>query len=291
MLVRAKQCAACPWRTDVVPARDIPGGYCETKHAALRSTLVDPADPVRSLTSPAMACHETTAGREMACTGWVANQLEAGHLGLRVLDARGALPPIKLVGPQRATLDETLEANSMERGPGKSAPFVAHSDTSRAAAASMKPHLGRVARRVYDEIARRGADGATDDEIEEALDLTHQTASARRRELVQLDSVVDSGRRRATRRGRSAVVWIAAEDDARKKTGRARDAAIELRAAKLAHAAAKEACVDALRAYCEKGPDDGDELGAMIEAYGVEDNARERVKAAQLAVDAAGRRR
>jgi len=31
-----RQCKACPWRKDVVPERDIPGGYCEVKHANLK---------------------------------------------------------------------------------------------------------------------------------------------------------------------------------------------------------------------------------------------------------------
>lgn len=42
--------------------------------------------------------------------------------------------------------------------------------------------------------------------------MRHQTASARIRELVQKGRVVDSTRRRPTRSGRLAIVWIEAED-------------------------------------------------------------------------------
>lgn len=52
--------------------------------------------------------------------------------------------------------------------------------------------------------------GATCDEVEAALSLSHQTASARIRELFQEGSIRDSGLRRNTRTGRKATVWEAA---------------------------------------------------------------------------------
>jgi hypothetical protein len=51
--------------------------------------------------------------------------------------------------------------------------------------------------------------GLTDDELEQATGWRHQTVSARRRELVLLGKVKDSGKRRPTRSGRSATVWEA----------------------------------------------------------------------------------
>jgi hypothetical protein len=114
MTVRAQQCAACPWRVDVVPKRDIPGGYCEEKHRRLEATLVDPADPTRSLNGPLMACHETSAGRELVCTGYAANQLEAGHLKLRIFAMQGRIPELRLAGPQHKTLADSLAANKDE---------------------------------------------------------------------------------------------------------------------------------------------------------------------------------
>ena len=51
--------------------------------------------------------------------------------------------------------------------------------------------------------------GATCDEIEVALLLSHQTASARVRDLFKAGSIRDSGLRRNTRTGRKATVWEA----------------------------------------------------------------------------------
>lgn len=49
--------------------------------------------------------------------------------------------------------------------------------------------------------------GATCDEIEVALSLSHQTASARVRDLFKAGNIRDSGIRRNTRTGRKATVW------------------------------------------------------------------------------------
>lgn len=89
------------------------------------------------------------------------------------------------------------------------APFVAGSDTSEAAARSLKDRM-TLRRKVWEFIATKGQDGATDDEVEAALKMRHQTASARRRELVLQDAVRDSGQRRRTSSGRQATVWVAA---------------------------------------------------------------------------------
>lgn len=52
--------------------------------------------------------------------------------------------------------------------------------------------------------------GATCDEVESCLRMSHQTASARIRDLRGRGRLVDSGSRRRTRTGRSAIVWRAA---------------------------------------------------------------------------------
>jgi len=62
---------------------------------------------------------------------------------------------------------------------------------------------------VLEFIRRRNGRGATDDEIEKALGLRHQTVSARRRELVLDGKVSASGEERKTRSGRLATVWCA----------------------------------------------------------------------------------
>jgi len=88
-------------------------------------------------------------------------------------------------------------------------PYVRDSDTSRGAADSIKAVTPALRLQVLAQIKACGIRGSTDDELERALKLRHQTASARRRELCLQNAVRDSGERRKTRSGRSAVVWVA----------------------------------------------------------------------------------
>lgn len=88
-------------------------------------------------------------------------------------------------------------------------PRVHGSDTSVAAAESVRASAPGLRERVERFVRRREEHGATDDEIEIASGLAHQTISARRRELVLLGCLRDSGLRRPTRSGRSATVWVA----------------------------------------------------------------------------------
>lgn len=95
----------------------------------------------------------------------------------------------------------------------ESLPYVVGSDTSEAAAASMETSAETLRAEVYVRIAKVAA-GLTCDEVEVAMGLRHQTASARIRELVLKGSIIDSGRRRRTRSGREATIWIACQGDA-----------------------------------------------------------------------------
>lgn len=95
-------------------------------------------------------------------------------------------------------------------------------DTSREAAYSMASSFSRVAEDVRRYIASRGPSGATADEIEQALELRHQTASARVWELAGKNrkdmrpaAIVESGERRMTRSGRPAAVWVCVEHAAK----------------------------------------------------------------------------
>lgn len=92
-------------------------------------------------------------------------------------------------------------------------PFVRGSDTSEAAADSVAGETGSKRREILGLI-REAPNGMTDDEAEERTGWRHQTVSARRRELVLLGLVVDSGRRRKTRSGRAATVWVPSPDPA-----------------------------------------------------------------------------
>ena len=89
-------------------------------------------------------------------------------------------------------------------GPG----YTAGSHTSKAAAESIEPKLGKLQRQVLLFIRMRGAHGATDPEIAGALGLARDTARPRRRELGHKGLVGDSGRTRKTPSGRQAVVWV-----------------------------------------------------------------------------------
>jgi len=103
-----KQCEACPWRKDVVPDRDIPGGYSREKHCALKSTIAKEADlSALGGTLRIMACHETTKRAEKPCIGWLENQLGPGNnIVLRLMFSQGA---IERYEPPTAEQHERLE--------------------------------------------------------------------------------------------------------------------------------------------------------------------------------------
>lgn len=86
-----------------------------------------------------------------------------------------------------------------------------HTDTSAAAAASMVAIAPSIESAVARYISDAGCNGATCDEIEQALCLTHQCCSARIRALALDHRIMDLGERRKTRSGRAAIVWFSTE--------------------------------------------------------------------------------
>ena len=82
------------------------------------------------------------------------------------------------------------------------------SNTSAEALKSIEDHRARMRTEVMKEIMAQGAHGSTTYEIEQALNMLHQTASARVYELTGRGQIVDSGRRRKTGSGRNAVVHV-----------------------------------------------------------------------------------
>ena len=82
---------------------------------------------------------------------------------------------------------------------------MTYQETSRQAAASIKPHLSRLQVDILNLVIARN--GVTCDEVERSLELRHQTASARIRELASSGLIQDSGTKRKTSSGRTAVVW------------------------------------------------------------------------------------
>jgi len=89
----------------------------------------------------------------------------------------------------------------------KPAPSVAASATSEPAARRITPHLTRLQQQVLEFVRGRGDQGATHEEMAEALGLHPDTAFAARAELRDGGLVVDSGRTRATVAGWRATVW------------------------------------------------------------------------------------
>ncbi len=83
--------------------------------------------------------------------------------------------------------------------------YVRDSETSMAAAESVENVAGTLRAKIAAFIERRG--GATCDEVEAAMDLRHQTASARITELRLLGEIEKTDAKRATRSGRGAVVY------------------------------------------------------------------------------------
>lgn len=84
------------------------------------------------------------------------------------------------------------------------APYQAHSGTSREAASSIRGKSARLRESVLEELR---SNPATDEEIGRILNLEGNTCRPRRVELVDLGLVEDSGQRRKTASGRNAVVW------------------------------------------------------------------------------------
>lgn len=91
------------------------------------------------------------------------------------------------------------------------APYAIGSDTSKDAAKSIVGKIAEQRTEVYRAIVRAGSNGLTWAEIVERIGCS-PTANGRVTELSsgECPLIVDSGRRRATRTGRKAVVWIAA---------------------------------------------------------------------------------
>jgi hypothetical protein len=92
----------------------------------------------------------------------------------------------------------------LDRQDYPNAPGYSNPTTSKAAAASMEPHMGRLQKRIYDFLKDKPS---TAREVEEILGMRTQTVTARIREMVLAELVKDSGVKRETDSGRKAIVW------------------------------------------------------------------------------------
>ncbi len=94
---------------------------------------------------------------------------------------------------------------------GRPAPYVSGSDTSREAAESVRVDARTYRGMVLAYLRGRGREGSTTDEAEVALGLRHQTCSPRFRELADAAFIIETARKRKTRSGRNAKVYVAIE--------------------------------------------------------------------------------
>lgn len=85
--------------------------------------------------------------------------------------------------------------------------FQRHSPTSEGAAAAIESSAASMRGQVLRAI-QASTDGLTDEQIQVGLGMNPSTERPRRIELVAVGLAVDSGRTRATKSGRQAVIWI-----------------------------------------------------------------------------------
>lgn len=106
---------------------------------------------------------------------------------------------------RNALPDPRADTIGKHHGPDTGAP-----ETERAAAILTMPRTGTARIKVLAAIAG-ASDGYTDDELQVALAMNPSTQRPRRVELVEQGWIEDSGRRRKTRGGSQAVVWVLTE--------------------------------------------------------------------------------
>ena len=80
---------------------------------------------------------------------------------------------------------------------------------SAAAKASILDKLPELRAKVFEFIKAKGERGCTDEEIQDGLPMEPNTERPRRYELVKMGRVIDSGRRRPLKSGKSGTVWEA----------------------------------------------------------------------------------
>ena len=84
--------------------------------------------------------------------------------------------------------------------------------TERQAAMSVIGHAKTLRDRAYQWLIEQGARGGTRDELDQVLAITPNVTQPRLRELEQMELIRKTDRRRPTRSGRSAVVYVAIQE-------------------------------------------------------------------------------
>ena len=86
--------------------------------------------------------------------------------------------------------------------------YIKNRPTSVEAAMFAHTFAGKAREMVFLHILREGIRGATDEEIQNALEMNPSTARPRRIELEELRLIADSGKVRINKSGARAIVWI-----------------------------------------------------------------------------------
>lgn len=110
---------------------------------------------------------------------------------------------------QLSLFDDNGRASSVDRDKAGPASGITPESiaTSAAAGAAILPKSGTLRRRVYDFIASRGDRGATDEEMQDVLEMGANTQRPRRVELLRDGLIRQSQEKRETKSGKLAVVW------------------------------------------------------------------------------------
>ena len=87
-------------------------------------------------------------------------------------------------------------------------PYVAGSETSKAAAIDIEPKIGRLQAKVLAHL-RLHPEGYTDEQMQICIPMAASTQRPRRVELVGKGLVRHSGREGKTSSGKRAAIWIA----------------------------------------------------------------------------------
>jgi hypothetical protein len=96
--------------------------------------------------------------------------------------------------------------------PNPPSPIAGRAKTSREAAASMAEIAPNQRMRIFEFVARLGANGATRDEISASLGMAAPSVGPRVLELINLKMLRESEQRRPTRSGRSAKILFVRAD-------------------------------------------------------------------------------
>jgi len=149
-----------------------------------------------------------------------------------------------------------------------SVPYVKGSETSKAAAESIKHRSQSDKMKVFQFLIHCGENGATDDEIESALNMKHQTASARRRQLELIGAVEKTTEKRKTRSGRSAFVYRANPTaDPNTKVGRPVKSEQDLRKIKATTYLTREQYADLCMMAAERDVSVADLIRTVIKSF------------------------